>query len=55
MKLFGSPKDKITKNKNDENLSHLESTEVALVHCNITNNDYQQKCVAQLSLSKKYM
>ena len=39
MKLFGSTKNKITKDKNDENVSHLEITEV---HCNIVNNDYQQ-------------
>ena len=42
MKLLGSTKNKITKNKNDENVSHIEITEVALVHCNIVNNDYQQ-------------
>ena len=36
MKLFGSTKDKITKNKNRENVPHLEITEVALVHCNIS-------------------
>ena len=33
---------KITKDENDENVPHLEITEVALVHCNIVNNDYQQ-------------
>ena len=32
----------ITKNKNCENVSHLEITEVILVHCNLVNNDYQQ-------------
>ena len=42
MKLFGSTKSKITKDKNGENVSHLEITEVVLVHCNIVNNDYQQ-------------
>ena len=41
MKLLGSTKKKITKDKNGENVSHLEITEVALVHCNIVNNDYQ--------------
>ena len=41
MKLFGSTKNKITKDKNGENVPHLEITEVALVHCNIVNNDYQ--------------
>ena len=42
MKLLGSTENKITKNKNGENVSHLEITEVVLVHCNIVNNDYQQ-------------
>ena len=42
MKLLGSAKNKITKDKNDENVPHLEITEVVLVHCNIANNDYQQ-------------
>ena len=42
MKLLGSTKNKITKDKNDENIPHLEITEVVLVHCNIVNNDYQQ-------------
>ena len=42
MKLLGSSKNKITKNKNGENVSHLEITEVILVHCNMVNNDYQQ-------------
>ena len=42
LKLLGSTKHKITKNKNGENVPHLEITEVVLVHCNIANNDYQQ-------------
>ena len=42
MKLFGSTKSKITKDKNGENAPHLEVTEVILVQCNIVNNDYQQ-------------
>ena len=42
MKLLGSTKNKITKDKNGENVPHLEITEVVLVHCNIFNNDYQQ-------------
>ena len=41
MKLLGSTKIKITKDKDGENLPHLEITEVVLVHC-IVNNDYQQ-------------
>ena len=42
MKLLGSTKNKITKDKNGENVPHLEITEVVLVHCNMINNDYQQ-------------
>ena len=41
MKLLGSIKNKITEDKNGENVPHLEITEVVLVHCNIVNNDYQ--------------
>ena len=41
MKLLGSSKNKIAKNKNGENISHLEITEVILVHCNMVNIDYQ--------------
>ena len=42
MKLFGSTKSKITKDKNGKNVPHLEITEVLLVHCNIDSNDCQQ-------------
>ena len=42
MKLLGSTENKITKDKNGENVPHLEITEVVLVHCNIVNNDHQQ-------------
>ena len=42
MKLFESTNSKITKDKNGENASHLEITEVVLVPCNIVNSDYQQ-------------
>ena len=42
MKLLGSIKNKRTKDKNNENVLHLEIKEVVLVHCNIVNNDYQQ-------------
>ena len=37
-KLFGNTKNKITIDENGKNLSHLEITEVALVHCNFVNN-----------------
>ena len=42
MKLLGDIKSKITKDENGENVSHLEITEVVLIHCNIVNNNYQQ-------------
>ena len=42
MKLLGSTKSKITKNEDDENVPHLEITEVILVHCNVFNNDYHR-------------
>ena len=42
MKLLGSTKNKITKDRNGENVPHLEITEVILIHCNIVSNDYQQ-------------
>ena len=42
MKLLGSTESKITKDKNGENVPHLEAVELALVHCNLVNNDYQQ-------------
>ena len=35
MKLLGSAENKITKDKNGENVPYLEITEVVLVHCNI--------------------
>ena len=42
MKLRGSTESKITKDKNGENVPHLEIVELVLVHCNLVNNDYQQ-------------
>ena len=42
MKLLGNTQNKITEDKNGENVPKLEITEVALVHCNIVNNDYEQ-------------
>ena len=42
MKLLASTENKITKDKNGENVSLLELTVVVLVHCNIVDNDYQQ-------------
>ena len=42
MKLLGSAKSKITKNKNGQNVYNLETTELVLVHFNLVHNDYQQ-------------
>ena len=42
MKLLGSTESKITKDKNGENVPHLEIVELVLFHCNLVNNDYQQ-------------
>ena len=42
MKLLASTESKTTKDKNGENVSHLEFVELVLVHCNLVNNDYQQ-------------
>ena len=41
MNLLGSNENKVTIDKNSENVPHLEVTEVILVHCNLVNNDYQ--------------
>ena len=42
MKFLGNTKNKITKDENGENMSHLETAEVTLVHRNIGNNNYQK-------------
>ena len=42
MKLIGSTKSEITKDKNGENVPHLEIIDEVLIHCNIVNNNYQQ-------------
>ena len=41
MKSLGSTKNNLIKNKNSENMPHLEITLVVLVHCNVVNNDYE--------------
>ena len=40
-RLFGSTENEMAKNENGENVTHLEITEVVLVHCNIVTNGYQ--------------
>ena len=41
-KLLGKSESKITKDKNGENVSCLEITEVVLMHSNVDNNSYLQ-------------
>ena len=48
MQLPGSIKNKITKNENGEDLSHLEITEVVLVHYILLKtsiNKIQESCI----------
>ena len=41
VKLLGSTKSKTTKDKNGENVPHLEVAELVLIYCNLVHNDYQ--------------
>ena len=42
MPLLVSSKKYIDQNKNEETVPRLETAEVALVHCNLGNNNHQQ-------------
>ena len=42
MKLLGSTESEITKDKNGENVPHLEIVELVLINCNLVNNNYQE-------------
>ena len=42
IEILGSTKSKTIKDKNGENVRHLEITEVVLVHCDIVHSDYQR-------------
>ena len=42
MKLLESTESKITKDKNGENVPHLATAKLILIHCNLVNNNYQQ-------------
>ena len=42
MKLLGSAKKDLDKEKDGEDVSKLESVEVVLLHCNLVNSSYQQ-------------
>ena len=50
MKLFGSTKNRVNKDKNGKNMPQLGITEKVLIHSNIVNNDYQQDSSIQLFL-----
>ena len=41
MRLLGSAKKVVDKDKNGDDVPKLESVEVVLVHCNLVKNDYQ--------------
>ena len=54
MKLLGITKSKITKDKNGENVPHLEITEIVLVHCNIVIiiiNKIQEYCTVLFQIN----
>ena len=42
IKLLGSTKKDVDQDKDGGDVPKLESVEVALVHCNLVNNNYQQ-------------
>ena len=42
MILLGNTESKITKDKNDDNVPHLEIVELVFIHCNLVNNNYQK-------------
>ena len=56
MKLLGSTTNSIDKDKNSELVPKLESVGLALVHCNLVNNSYQQasKLLFTFVPNKKY-
>ena len=48
MKLLGSSKKDVDKDKDGENVPKLESVKVALVHCNLVKNDYERTFLFQI-------
>ena len=56
MMLLRSTKSKRNKDKNGENVPHLEITEVVSIHSNIVNKDYQQdsRVLYRFVLNKKF-
>ena len=53
MKLLGSGKKDVDKDKDGENVPKLESVEVVLVHCNLFKNDYQHTSKVLLTFVRK--
>ena len=49
MKLLGSSKNDVDKDKDGEIVPKLKSVEVFLVHCNLVKNDYQHTSKALFS------
>ena len=49
MRLLGSTKKDVDKDKDGEIVPKLESVEVVLVHCNLVKNDYQPSSKVLLS------
>ena len=56
MKLLGSTKKEVDKDKDGEDVLRFESVEVALVHSNLVKNNYQQasKVLFTFVLNKKF-
>ena len=56
MKLLGSTKKVVDKDKNGENVPKLEMVETVLVNCNLVKNDYQNtsKVLFTFVLNKKF-
>ena len=54
MKLLGNTKSKIIKDKNGENVSYLEITEVVLINCNVVNNSNQKRVLYTFIPNKSF-
>ena len=57
MKLLGSTENKIIRDKSNENVPHLEITDVVLVHCDIVNkimiiNKIQESCIRLFQINR---
>ena len=50
MRLLGSTKQVVDKDKNEENVPKLDFVEVILVHRNLVKNDYQHSSKVLFSL-----